>query len=376
MRLARDYERAEGPDLRGFVTFAHTQDLVEAREGEAALESEGLDAVPADDDPPCQGAGVPGRVRGRPRPRGGRRPRPAAARAGTGASGCKLAPIGGGEPVSALDWQRLADAEQAADAEEERRLFYVAMTRARERLILSGGIDCERLPDPRPGGPPIDWIARALVGRPVRRGRRGAGDARPAQLGRPPGAAALSAERARDARRRAPARRARPGRAPARRRPGHRTAGRAGGPARPARARAAGAAAPLLQLARRVCPLRLPVLPRAPARAAARRAAAARGRGRRRRRADSTPGCAARSSTSRSSGSTSRAPEAPEAEAVLAMGGEWDVQLDARRRRGHPRARGGVRRVIAVRAAGRRAPRPAARRRSRSRSTRPAVGRS
>ena len=45
MRLAREYEQAEGPDLRGFIAFAATQDLVEAREGEAALESEGLDAV-------------------------------------------------------------------------------------------------------------------------------------------------------------------------------------------------------------------------------------------------------------------------------------------------------------------------------------------
>jgi ATP-dependent helicase/nuclease subunit A len=36
------------------------------------------------------------------------------------------------------------------------------MTRAKERLILSGGVDCERLPAPRPGGPPIDWIWRAL----------------------------------------------------------------------------------------------------------------------------------------------------------------------------------------------------------------------
>ena len=50
------------------------------------------------------------------------------------------------------------------------------MTRARERLILSGGVDCERLPAPRPGGPPIDWIARALTRRPGRR-RDGAGDA-------------------------------------------------------------------------------------------------------------------------------------------------------------------------------------------------------
>src|SRR5688500_20343412 len=45
MRLAREYERAEGRDLRGFLAYAAGQDLAEAREGEAALESEGLDAV-------------------------------------------------------------------------------------------------------------------------------------------------------------------------------------------------------------------------------------------------------------------------------------------------------------------------------------------
>ena len=45
MRLAREYERAEGRDLRGFLAYAVDQDLAEAREGEAALESEGLDAV-------------------------------------------------------------------------------------------------------------------------------------------------------------------------------------------------------------------------------------------------------------------------------------------------------------------------------------------
>ena len=60
--------------------------------------------------------------------------------------------------------RRRADA--AADAEEERRLFYVAMTRARELLILSGGTDTTKWPAPRNGGPPIDWIVRALVDDP------------------------------------------------------------------------------------------------------------------------------------------------------------------------------------------------------------------
>ena len=163
MRLAREYEAAEGPDLRGFIAFAATQDLIEAREGEAALESEGLDAVRLMTIHRAKGLEFPvvcladlGRAAG------GARDRLLLGR--DGGVGLRLAPIGGGELVSALDWDRLAEIEQAEEAEEERRLFYVAMTRACERLILSGGLDLERLPAPRPGGPPIDWIARALTG--------------------------------------------------------------------------------------------------------------------------------------------------------------------------------------------------------------------
>ena len=96
-----------------------------------------------------------------------RRPRARCWSAATGASASARA-ARRRRRVPALAWQRLADAEAAEEAEEERRLFYVAMTRARERLILSGGVDCERWPEPRPGGPPIDWIARALTGDPRR----------------------------------------------------------------------------------------------------------------------------------------------------------------------------------------------------------------
>ena len=309
MRLARDYERAEGPDLRGFVTFAHTQDLVEAREGEAALESDGLDAVRLMTIHRAKGLEFPVVcVADLGRAAGGGRERLLLGR--DGSVGLKLAPIGGGESVSALDWQRLADAEQAADGEEERRLFYVAMTRACERLILSGGIDCERLPDPRPGGPPIDWIARALVGDPaaavaapetlVQR----TWDGRPARLRcRLNAPATLDAVLPRAAL--APGGRPRAG-APATALPD----APAVLPAPPARARPApqrlsySSLGAYARCGYRFYLERLLGLP-------ARRAAAARGRGGRRRRTGSTRGCAARSSTSRSSGSTSRGRRCP-----------------------------------------------------------------
>jgi hypothetical protein len=165
MRLARDYERAEGRDLRGFLAYAATQDLAQAREGEAALESEGLDAVRLMTIHRAKGLEFPVVCvadLGRQGP--GTRERLLVGR--DGSAGLRLAALGGGEAVPALAYERLAAEEERAEAEEERRLFYVALTRARERLILSGHVDCERWPEPRPGGPPLDWIARALTGDP------------------------------------------------------------------------------------------------------------------------------------------------------------------------------------------------------------------
>ena len=165
MRLAGEYERAEGRDLRGFLADAQARDLAEAREGEAALESEGLDAVRLMTIHRAKGLEFPvvcvadlGRKAG-----GSRAPRLGGDH---GAAGLRLAPLGGGDTSPTTTWIARAAADAAADAEEERRLFYVAMTRAKELLILSGGTDVSRWPSPRPGGPPIDWIARAIVGLP------------------------------------------------------------------------------------------------------------------------------------------------------------------------------------------------------------------
>ena len=67
------------------------------------------------------------------------------------------------------------------------------MTRARELLILSGGTDTTKWPAPRPGGPPIDWIARAVAGEAPAPGELDA------QLGRAPRARRDHDQHARDA---------------------------------------------------------------------------------------------------------------------------------------------------------------------------------
>ena len=163
MRLAREYERSEGRDLRGFLGYAVGQDLAEAREGEAALESEGLDAVRLMTIHRAKGLEFPvvcvadlGRT--------GATGRDRLLIGDDGRAGLRLATLEGGDPVPALGYERIAAAMTAAEAAEERRLLYVAATRAEERLILSGGLDTAKWPAPRGGNPPLDWLAAALVG--------------------------------------------------------------------------------------------------------------------------------------------------------------------------------------------------------------------
>ena len=91
MRLAREYERAEGRDLRGFLAYAATQDLAQAREGEARARVRGARRGAADDDPPRQGPRVPGRLRRRPRPPRRRRARRGCCSAATARSACGCA---------------------------------------------------------------------------------------------------------------------------------------------------------------------------------------------------------------------------------------------------------------------------------------------
>src|SRR5262249_33747627 len=80
-----------------------------------------------------------------------------------GRVGLRLKRLGGARPRDAVAYRALVAQQRRRDAEEEARLFYVAATRARERLILSGAATCDPWPEAKPGAPPISWLGPAFV---------------------------------------------------------------------------------------------------------------------------------------------------------------------------------------------------------------------
>jgi ATP-dependent exoDNAse (exonuclease V) beta subunit len=165
MRLGREYEAAHGPDLRGFL------ELVDARAGErgrdprdseAPVESEALDAV---------------RIMTIHRAKGlefrivcvadlGRAPwsfAPLIRVGRDGRLGLRLSRPGTERPWVTLAHDEIGEQQKAAGVAEERRLFYVAMTRAQERLILSGAAKLDSDSWANGSGAPIGWLAPAVV---------------------------------------------------------------------------------------------------------------------------------------------------------------------------------------------------------------------
>jgi hypothetical protein len=68
-----------------------------------------------------------------------------------------------GEPADTLDFATLSEEYRQRDIAEEDRVLYVALTRAREVLILSGGEKLVDWPEAKPNCPPIRWLAPALI---------------------------------------------------------------------------------------------------------------------------------------------------------------------------------------------------------------------
>ncbi len=145
MRLAREYEASEGPHLGGFLEYLDSRAASRDREAEAATRAEGHAGVRvmtvhgakglefevvavADLGRKLQLGWSPLRVRpGEEGPEGGELAR----------VGVQLGRLG--RPAERLhDYQELTDLATERDAAEEARLAYVAATRAKRRLILSG----------------------------------------------------------------------------------------------------------------------------------------------------------------------------------------------------------------------------------------------
>jgi len=176
MRLARDFEAAEGRDLRGFLEFLADQDAAAAPEGEAALEAEGHDGVRVMTVHAAKGLEFPlvavadlgrGLWGGQPpqlllRPAEGE-PAPGEGHEGQGMRvGLRLSRLGRTRK-DMFEYAELRDIEKELADEEERRILHVAMTRAKGRLILSGACNLDKLGDePKPLSPLMPRVLRAL----------------------------------------------------------------------------------------------------------------------------------------------------------------------------------------------------------------------
>jgi ATP-dependent helicase/nuclease subunit A len=164
MRLGRQHATAHGPGLRSFLDLVVLREsawIADPDQSEAPVESEGLDAVRLMTIHRAKGLEFPVVCVADL----GRAPRwsaPLIRVGGGGRVGLRLARPGTGRKEPGLAYEALADEERAAAAREERRLFYVAMTRARERLIVSGAARLEKWG--AGNGVPMAWLGPALVG--------------------------------------------------------------------------------------------------------------------------------------------------------------------------------------------------------------------
>jgi ATP-dependent exoDNAse (exonuclease V) beta subunit len=161
MRLAREYEADEGRDLRGFIDFVAEQDMVRAREGEAPLETEGIDAVRLMTIHAAKGLEFPV-VCVADLGRAAHKDDDALRVTEDGRVGLSVASMAGGS-TKAMALEEIEEEQARKADQEERRVFYVAMTRAREHLVVSGATDLEKWPEPKRLGVPMDWIWRALA---------------------------------------------------------------------------------------------------------------------------------------------------------------------------------------------------------------------
>jgi ATP-dependent helicase/nuclease subunit A len=156
-RLAREHEATAGSDLRAFLELVKLQQDLEAREPEAPVEGEGVQLMTIHAAKGLEFDVVCLADLGR----NGRGDGPVLRVDGEGRVGLRVATIEN-ERSKALDYDELEAEARERETAEELRIFYVAATRARDRLILSGALAHPRWPDPNPRGVPLSWLGPAI----------------------------------------------------------------------------------------------------------------------------------------------------------------------------------------------------------------------
>jgi ATP-dependent helicase/nuclease subunit A len=160
IRLAREFERREGRDLRAFADRLAAGRLSSSREQHAQLAE--TDAVRLMTVHAAKGLEFPVVCLadlGHGPPIGA----PLILTDGDQV-GLRLPTLDGCKPAEAFAYTELRAREGAAALAEEQRIAYVAMTRARDRLILSGAADFAHWPTPGPFAAAIAWLGPAIVG--------------------------------------------------------------------------------------------------------------------------------------------------------------------------------------------------------------------
>jgi ATP-dependent helicase/nuclease subunit A len=160
LRLAREFEASEGRDMRGFLD--HVEYLRDAAriEPDAPVEGTEPDAVRLMTVHAAKGLEFPVVCVADL----GRQPNARMPDLLVDGSrvGLRLMRLDGAGSTPALAYEELCAERREREAEEEDRILYVAMTRARELLVLSASVSFARWPRQGPGGTPISWLGPAI----------------------------------------------------------------------------------------------------------------------------------------------------------------------------------------------------------------------